>query len=140
MEMINSIGRRKASTARIYVVKGSGKITINGKDYKDYFPMAITQSAVTDPLKVAESEGQYDIKITVAGGGFKGQSEAIRMGISRSLVKINEDVKKPLKDKKYLTRDSREVERKKFGKPKARKSFQFSKRLLNHIFKKNIKK
>ncbi|MBK7634363.1 MAG: 30S ribosomal protein S9 [Saprospiraceae bacterium] len=128
MEMINSIGRRKASTARIYVVKGSGKITINGKDYKDYFPMAITQSAVTDPLKVAESEGQYDIKITVAGGGFKGQSEAIRMGISRSLVKINEDVKKPLKDKKYLTRDSREVERKKFGKPKARKSFQFSKR------------
>ncbi|MFZ1455884.1 MAG: 30S ribosomal protein S9 [Saprospiraceae bacterium] len=126
--MINSIGRRKASTARIYVVKGSGKITINGKDYKDYFPMAITQSAVTDPLKVAESEGQYDIKITVAGGGFKGQSEAIRMGISRSLVKINEDVKKPLKDKKYLTRDSREVERKKFGKPKARKSFQFSKR------------
>ena len=126
--MINSIGRRKASTARIYVVKGSGKITIKGKDYKDYFPMAITQSAVTDPLKVAESEGQYDIKITVAGGGFKGQSEAIRMGISRSLVKINEDVKKPLKDKKYLTRDSREVERKKFGKPKARKSFQFSKR------------
>ena len=128
MEMINSIGRRKASTARIYVVKGSGKITINGKDYKDYFPMAITQSAVTDPLKVAESEGQYDIKITVAGGGFKGQSEAIRMAISRSLVKINEDAKKPLKEKKYLTRDSREVERKKFGKPKARKSFQFSKR------------
>ena len=79
-------------------------------------------------VRIAESEGQYDIKITVAGGGFKGQSEAIRMGISRSLVKINEDVKKPLKDKKYLTRDSREVERKKFGKPKARKSFQFSKR------------
>ena len=128
MEMINSIGRRKASTARVYVVKGSGKITINGKDYKDYFPMAITQGAVTDPLKVAESEGQYDIKITVAGGGFKGQSEAIRMAISRSLVKINEDAKKPLKEKKYLTRDSREVERKKFGKPKARKSFQFSKR------------
>ena len=128
MEMKKRIRRRKASTARVYVVKGSGKITINGKDYKDYFPMPITQGAVTDPLKVAESEGQYDIKITVAGGGFKGQSEAIRMAISRSLVKINEDAKKPLKEKKYLTRDSREVERKKFGKPKARKSFQFSKR------------
>ncbi|MBK8624050.1 MAG: 30S ribosomal protein S9 [Saprospiraceae bacterium] len=128
MEMINSIGRRKASTARIYVTKGSGKIVINGKDLKDYFPMPSTQAAILDPLKVAESEGQYDIKITVAGGGFKGQSEAIRMAISRSLVKINEDFKKPLKDKKYLTRDAREVERKKFGKPKARKSFQFSKR------------
>ncbi len=126
--MINSIGRRKASTARVYVGKGSGKITINGKDYKDYFPMALTQATITDPLKLAESEGQYDIKITVDGGGFKGQSEAIRMAISRSLVKINEDFKKPLKEKKYLTRDSREVERKKFGKPKARKSFQFSKR------------
>ncbi|MGB4839933.1 MAG: 30S ribosomal protein S9 [Saprospiraceae bacterium] len=126
--MINSIGRRKASTARIYVVKGSGKITVNGKDYKDYFPMAITQDAIVDPLKIAESESIYDIKVTVVGGGFKGQSEAIRMAISRSLVKINEDMKKPLKDKKYLTRDSREVERKKFGKPKARKSFQFSKR------------
>ena len=126
--MINSIGRRKASTARIYVTKGSGKITVNGKDYKDYFPMAITQDTITDPLKIAESLGQYDIKITVNGGGFKGQSEAIRLAISRSLVKINEDFKKPLKEKKYLTRDSREVERKKFGKPKARKSFQFSKR------------
>jgi small subunit ribosomal protein S9 len=128
MEMINSIGRRKASTARVYVVKGGGKITVNGKDYKDYFPMALTQAVIIDPLKVAESEGQYDIKITVDGGGFKGQSEAIRMAISRSLVKINEDLRKPLKEKKYLTRDSREVERKKFGKPKARKSFQFSKR------------
>ena len=126
--MINSIGRRKASTARVYVGKGNGKITVNGKDYKDYFPMALTQATITDPLKLAESEGQYDIKITVDGGGFKGQSEAIRMAISRSLVKINEDFKKPLKEKKYLTRDSREVERKKFGKPKARKSFQFSKR------------
>lgn len=126
--MINSIGRRKSSTARIYVTKGSGKIVINGKEFKDYFPMPSTQAAILDPLKVAESEGQYDIKITVAGGGFKGQSEAIRMAISRSLVKINEDFKKPLKEKKYLTRDAREVERKKFGKPKARKSFQFSKR------------
>ncbi|MFZ1751083.1 MAG: 30S ribosomal protein S9 [Saprospiraceae bacterium] len=128
MEMINSIGRRKSSTARIYVTKGTGKITINGKDLKDYFPMPSTQAVILDPLKIAESEGIYDIKITVDGGGFKGQSEAIRMAIARTLVKINEDFKKPLKDKKYLTRDAREVERKKFGKPKARKSFQFSKR------------
>lgn len=128
MEMISSIGRRKASVARVYVVSGSGKITINGRDYKEYFPMMISQNTITDPLKVAESEGQYDIKITVDGGGFKGQAEAIRMGISRCLVKINDDIRKPLKDKKYLTRDAREVERKKFGKPKARKSFQFSKR------------
>ncbi|MCE2788697.1 MAG: 30S ribosomal protein S9 [Saprospiraceae bacterium] len=128
MEMINSIGRRKSSTARVYVTKGSGKITINGKDLKEYFPMAITQATVLDPLKVSQAEGQYDIKVTVDGGGFKGQSEAIRLGISRSLVKISEDLKKGLKEKKYLTRDSREVERKKFGKPKARKSFQFSKR------------
>ncbi|MBC7885029.1 MAG: 30S ribosomal protein S9 [Saprospiraceae bacterium] len=128
MEMINSIGRRKASTARVYVFKGSGKITINGKDYKDYFPMPSIQATVLDPLLIAQSETLYDIKVTVDGGGFKGQAEAIRLGISRSLVKINEDNKKPLKEKKYLTRDAREVERKKFGKPKARKSFQFSKR------------
>jgi small subunit ribosomal protein S9 len=128
MEMINSIGRRKASTARVYVTKGAGKITINGKDLKDYFPMPVTQATILDPLKISQAEGQYDIKVTVDGGGFKGQSEAIRLGISRSLVKINDELKKGLKEKKYLTRDSREVERKKFGKPKARKSFQFSKR------------
>lgn len=128
MEMINSIGRRKSSVARVYVVKGNGKITINGKDYKEYFPMPSCQMAITDPLKVADSLSLYDIKITVDGGGFKGQTEAIRMGIARSLVKINEEFKKPLKDRKFLTRDPREVERKKFGKPKARKSFQFSKR------------
>mgnify|MGYP000958353564 CR=1 FL=1 len=128
MEMINSVGRRKSSTARVYLTKGSGKVTINGKDLKEYFPMPATQAIVLDPLKIAESENQFDVKVTVAGGGFKGQSEAIRLGISRSLVKISEDNKKPLKEKKYLTRDAREVERKKFGKPKARKSFQFSKR------------
>jgi small subunit ribosomal protein S9 len=128
MEMINSIGRRKSSTARIYVTKGSGNITINGKDFKEYFPMPITQATILDPLKTVGTDGQYDIKITVDGGGFKGQSEAIRMAISRSMVKINEEYKKPLKERKFLTRDAREVERKKFGKPKARKSFQFSKR------------
>ncbi|HRO07618.1 MAG TPA: 30S ribosomal protein S9 [Saprospiraceae bacterium] len=128
MEMINSIGRRKSSTARIYVTNGSGQIIINGKELKEYFPMPMTQATVLEPLKTTGVEGQYDIKINVSGGGFKGQAEAIRMGISRSLVKISEDNKKPLKEKKYLTRDAREVERKKFGKPKARKSFQFSKR------------
>ncbi|MBK9255321.1 MAG: 30S ribosomal protein S9 [Saprospiraceae bacterium] len=128
MEMINSIGRRKSSVARIYVTKGSGIIIINGKDFKDYFPMPSVQASVLDPLKISEVEGQYNIKITVDGGGFKGQAEAIRMAISRALVKINEDYKKGLKERKYLTRDPREVERKKFGKPKARKSFQFSKR------------
>ncbi len=126
--MINSIGRRKASVARVYLTSGSGKITINGKDIKDYFPMLDIQLKVTDPLTTVEVANSYDIKVTVKGGGYKGQAEAIRLGISRSLVKINEDFKPPLKAKKFLTRDARVVERKKFGKPKARKSFQFSKR------------
>ncbi len=128
MEMINSIGRRKASVARVYLTNGSGNITINGKDLKDYFPMPDIQLKVTDPLTTIESADTYDIKVNVRGGGFKGQAEAIRLAISRSLVKINEDFKSPLKAKKFLTRDARVVERKKFGKPKARKSFQFSKR------------
>lgn len=128
MEVINTIGRRKASTARVYLSKGNGEITVNSKPLAQYFPLAISQICVTDPLKTAGVEGQYDIKVNVAGGGFKGQAEAIRMAISRALVQINEEYKKPLKEKKYLTRDPREVERKKFGKPKARKSFQFSKR------------
>jgi small subunit ribosomal protein S9 len=128
MEMINSIGRRKASVARVYLTNGSGNITINGKDLKDYFPMPDIQMKVTDPLTTIEVAGSYDVKVNVKGGGFKGQAEAIRLAISRSLVKINEDFKSPLKAKKFLTRDARVVERKKFGKPKARKSFQFSKR------------
>ena len=126
--MINSIGRRKASVARVYLTNGSGNITINGKDLKDYFPMPDIQLKVTDPLTTIEVAGTYDVKVNVKGGGYKGQAEAIRLAISRSLVKINEDFKSPLKAKKFLTRDARVVERKKFGKPKARKSFQFSKR------------
>ena len=128
MEMINSIGRRKASVARVYLTNGSGKITINGKDLKDYFPMPDIQMKVTDPLTTIEVADSYDVKINVKGGGYKGQAEAIRLAIARSLVKVNEDFKSPLKAKKFLTRDARVVERKKFGKPKARKSFQFSKR------------
>lgn len=126
--MINAIGRRKASVARVYLKKGEGKIVINGKDYKEYFPQNHIQYNLTDPFQTVEVENIYDLKINVNGGGYKGQAEAIRMGIARALVKLNEDFRKPLKDKKYLTRDSRVVERKKYGKPKARKSFQFSKR------------
>lgn len=126
--MINAIGRRKASVARVYLKKGEGKIVVNGKDFKEYFPQNHIQYNLTDPFQTVEVENIYDLKINVNGGGYKGQAEAIRMGIARALVKLNEDFRKPLKAKKYLTRDSRVVERKKYGKPKARKSFQFSKR------------
>ncbi len=128
MDIINTIGRRKASVARVYLKKGQGTITINGRELKEYFPMPNIQMNVTDPLETVEVSGQYDINVNVDGGGFKGQAEAIRMGIARALVKVNEDFRKPLKEKKFLTRDARVVERKKYGKPKARKSFQFSKR------------
>ncbi len=129
MEKINAIGRRKASVARVYLSKGTGKIAVNGKDYKDYFPQVHVQSNVVEPFHTVSLESNlYDVFVNVDGGGYKGQSEAVRMGISRALVKLNEDFRKPLKDQKLLTRDAREVERKKFGKPKARKSFQFSKR------------
>ena len=126
--VINTIGRRKASVARIYLSKGAGAITINGKDLKEYFPQQNIQQNVTDPFTITQLESQYDVKASVKGGGYKGQSEAIRLAISRALVKVDEEYRKPLKEKKFLTRDSRVVERKKFGKPKARKSFQFSKR------------
>lgn len=128
MEMINAIGRRKASVARVYLTKGNGKITVNGRDWKDYFPQAHIQFKIVDPFNTVEVENIYDLNVNVKGGGFKGQAEAVRMAISRALVKLNEDFRKPLKEKKYLTRDARVVERKKYGKPKARKSFQFSKR------------
>ena len=128
MEMINALGRRKASIARVFVKNGDGKIVINGKSVKDYFPQIHIGSKVTEPFEVAGVENTFDIRVNVKGGGFKGQAEAVRLGIARALVKINEDFKKPLKEKKLLTRDARVVERKKFGRPKARKAFQFSKR------------
>ncbi|MEL6922709.1 MAG: 30S ribosomal protein S9 [Bacteroidota bacterium] len=128
MEMINAVGRRKASVARVYLTKGNGSITVNGKDFKDYFPQTHIQNNITDPFATVNVENIYDLKVNVRGGGFKGQSEAVRMAISRALVKLNEEFRSPLKSKKYLTRDARVVERKKYGKPKARKSFQFSKR------------
>ena len=133
MEVINAIGRRKSSVARVYVSEvyvseGTGKITINKKELETYFPSAILQYVVKQPLNLLEVAEKYDIKVNLDGGGFTGQSQALRLAIARALVKINEEDKKQLKDAGFLTRDSREVERKKPGQPKARRRFQFSKR------------
>jgi small subunit ribosomal protein S9 len=128
MEIINTVGRRKASIARVYLKKGTGSITINGKDYKEYFPQTHINGKIVEAINEVGVQGLYDFKVNVKGGGIKGQAEAIRMGMARALVKLNEEFRSPLKSKKYLTRDARVVERKKYGKPKARKSFQFSKR------------
>lgn len=129
MEMINAIGRRKAAIARVYLTQGKGNIMVNGRDYTVYFPQEFIQLKITQPFRTVEIDNNiYDLKIVVDGGGYKGQAEAIRLAISRALVKLNEDFRSPLKGEKLLTRDSRVVERKKYGKPKARKSFQFSKR------------
>ena len=128
MEYINAIGRRKSSVARVYMSEGTGKITINKKDLTEYFPSAILQYVVKQPLMVLGCEGKYDIKVNLDGGGFTGQSQALRMAIARALVKVNAEDKKALKVQGFLTRDSREVERKKPGQPKARRRFQFSKR------------
>ncbi|NND33545.1 MAG: 30S ribosomal protein S9 [Saprospiraceae bacterium] len=128
MEMVNAIGRRKGSVARVYATSGKGGVIINGKELKEYFPQPHIHNKVLAPFELMEGDNIYDWNVNVAGGGFKGQAEAVRMGISRILVKINEDNRKPLKDMKFLRRDARVVERKKYGKPKARKSFQFSKR------------
>ena len=128
MELINAIGRRKAAVARVYVSAGSGKITINKRDIAAYFPSSILQYIVRQPLATLDVAEKYDIKINLKGGGFKGQSEAARLAIARALVKINEEDKPALRAEGFLTRDSRVVERKKPGRPKARKRFQFSKR------------
>ena len=128
METINAIGRRKASVARVYISNGKGNVIINGRDIDEYFPQKHIRANVLDPIALVDQAKSYDVKVNVSGGGFKGQSEAIRLGISRALVKINADFKPTLKEQKFLTRDARVVERKKYGKPKARKSFQFSKR------------
>ncbi len=128
MESINSIGRRKGAVARAYAVSGKGNVTVNGRPMKEYFTQPHIQNKVLAPFTFVEGDNIYDWNINVNGGGYKGQAEAVRMAISRVLVKINEDNRKPLKDQKFLMRDARVVERKKYGKPKARKSFQFSKR------------
>lgn len=128
MEVINAIGRRKSAVARVYLTEGTGKITINNRDLESFFPSAILQYVVKQPLQLLEAEGKYDIKANLDGGGFTGQSQALRLAIARALVKINAEDKKQLKDAGFLTRDSRAVERKKPGQPKARRHFQFSKR------------
>ena len=128
MEITNTLGRRKTAVARIYLKKGSGNITVNGRDYKEYFPLATLQYVVTQPLMLAEVDGQYDIKVNLDGGGIAGQAEALRLAISRALVEINPEYRPVLKVKGLLRRDPRMVERKKPGQPKARKRFQFSKR------------
>lgn len=128
MEQINALGRRKAAVARVFLTEGSGKITINKKDLTEYFPSPLLQFIVKQPLTKLEIEGKYDIKINLRGGGFKGQSEAARLAVSRALIKINPEDKPALRAAGFVTRDSRVVERKKPGRPKARKRFQFSKR------------
>ena len=128
MEVVNAIGRRKSAVARVYVSEGTGKITINKKDITEYFPSAILQYVVKQPLQLLEAAEKYDIKANLDGGGFTGQSQALRLAIARALVKINEEDKKGLRSKGFLTRDSRAVERKKPGRPQARRRFQFSKR------------
>jgi small subunit ribosomal protein S9 len=128
MEIINTIGRRKTSIARVYVKSGKGTITVNDRELKDYFTSEILQITVKQALTISKVEGNYDITVNVEGGGNKGQAEAIRLGIARALVKINTELKPPLRKEGLVTRDSRMVERKKPGRRKARRKFQFSKR------------
>ncbi len=128
MEVINTLGRRKSAVARIFVSEGKGNITINKRELKEYFPNDTLQFIVMQPLNLLGVVGQYDIKVNLDGGGIKGQAEALRLAISRALVEINAESKTELKRAGFMTRDPREVERKKPGRPKARKRFQFSKR------------
>lgn len=128
MEVINALGRRKAAVARIYVQDGSGKITINNRDLETYFPQKTLQYVVRQPLNLVDVAEKYDIKVNLDGGGINGQAEALRLAISRALVKIDPEAKSELRKAGFMTRDPREVERKKPGQPKARKRFQFSKR------------
>ena len=128
MDTINSLGRRKTSIARLYMTKGKGNITVNKRDYKDYFPTSVLQGKVNQPFELLDCLGKYDLKVNVIGGGITGQAEAVRLAVARALVKENEENKSPLRQAGLMTRDPRMVERKKFGQKKARKKFQFSKR------------
>ena len=128
MEIIHTIGRRKTSVARLFVCEGKGEITVNSKNYTEFFPTATLQYKIIQPLVLTENESNYDLKVTVKGGGFNGQAEAVRLAISRALCKIDEENRVVLKSEGLLTRDPRMVERKKYGQKKARKKHQFSKR------------
>jgi small subunit ribosomal protein S9 len=128
MQIINTIGRRKTSIARVYVKPGKGDIRVNDRDLKEYFLSEIHQTTVKQALAAIKAENQYDVSVNVEGGGVKGQAEAVRLGIARALVEINAEHRPALKKERLLTRDSRMVERKKPGRRKARRKFQFSKR------------
>ena len=124
----NAVGRRKEAVTRVFLSKGEGKITVNDKNYKDYFPLVYLQNQVEAPLKSIDSLDKFDVKINAAGGGLKGQAEAAKLGIARALLEVNAEYRPALKIAGHLTRDPRGVERKKFGHKKARRSYQFSKR------------
>ena len=128
MEVVNTVGRRKAAVARVFVKPGKGQITINRRSLDEYFSLEILRYEVKQPMLVTETEGQFDVTINLDGGGIKGQAEAARMGIARALCEVNAEYRSVLKKNGFLTRDSREVERKKPGQPGARRKFQFSKR------------
>ncbi len=128
MEIINVVGRRKSAIARVYLSEGTGKITINKKDYKDFFPTGTLQYIVMQPFNLLDLAGKYDVKVNLTGGGIKGQAEALRLGITRALLEEDPERRPALKAEGFITRNPREVERKKPGQKKARKKFQFSKR------------
>jgi len=127
-EMIQTVGRRKSASARVILRAGSGQWTINGRTLEDYFPRPTLRTRVTEPLTVTELSGQYDVFVRVHGGGLTGQADSVRLGVARAIVEVDEDHRPALRAGGMLTRDSRKVERKKPGQPKARKQFQFSKR------------
>jgi len=124
----NAVGRRKEAVTRVFLSKGDGKITVNGKDYKTYFPLVYLQNQIEAPIKVTENSGKFDILVNATGGGVKGQAEAAKLAISRALIEVNAEYRPMLKAAGLLKRDPRSVERKKPGRKKARRSYQFSKR------------
>lgn len=128
MDIINTVGRRKTSVARLYIEQGKAGFMVNGQNVTDYFQSDILETIVKQPFTAINHDGDFEVKVNVRGGGFKGQAEAIRLALSRALVEFNEEFKPPLKKEGFLTRDPRMVERKKYGKRKARRRFQFSKR------------
>jgi small subunit ribosomal protein S9 len=128
LEQYQAVGRRKTSVARVYLRPGTGKVVVNKRDVSAYFPLEWRQRAVFAPFEATSTTGQFDVLVNAKGGGLTGQAEAIQLGIARALLEFNDELRKPLRDAGYLTRDPRMVERKKYGQPKARKQFQFSKR------------
>jgi small subunit ribosomal protein S9 len=128
MEVINATGRRKTAIARVFLKEGTGQVTVNKRDVKEYFPTSVLQYTVKQAFEITQTEAKFDLNANIDGGGYKGQAEALRMAIARALVKLNPEFRKALKDKGLLRRDPRMVERKKPGQPGARRRFQFSKR------------